>query len=453
MREVVIAGAGISGLALGWQLHQRGVCVRILESEARVGGKIQTFRDREYRCESGPASYADREPALRQLVHEFDLERGALDASPSGGARCVVVGRRLEVVPRSVREILASRLLPRRGKLRVLADLVLPRGPAGRGEEESVAAFARRRLGALAAERLFYPLVSGLYAGDPEQTSVRSAFPSLASLERDHRSLLLGMARAARSGGLSGGRIATFAEGMEQLPRALAGRLGAAISLGAPVRRLERAGSRFRVHVEERGAASEIGVDAVVLASPAHEAAKVLAALDGSAAEVLAGIPYVPVALVYAGISSSALERPLDAYGFLVPKSEPSEVLGGVFTSSVFPTHAPKGETLVSFRLGGARQPEVATRADDALAAVAGVELRDLLGARGGPSFLKVIRHAHALPQYTLGHNDRLAALDAAERRLPGLFFAGNAYRGLGIPDCVRNAGPLADRIVAFLGA
>ncbi len=452
MKRVVIVGAGISGLALARALRALGEEPLVLESEPRAGGKIRSQAADGFLWEWGPASFRDGDPAVAALLRELGLEARRMRASEAAKRRCVVVGSEVLPVPVSPGAFLLSRILPLRAKLRVFGELLLPRGPSGRGEEESVAAFACRRLGTTAAERLFYPLISALYAGDPEQISLPAMFPMLAELERDHRSLLLGALRTGlhrRAAELPS--IVSFPHGVEELTRALAQELGDGLRLRAAVRRVERCEGGYSLRVEERDRTVELGAAAVALTLPAHAAVSAMASLDVPAADALRAIPYIPVTLLHAGYPAGAFPRPLDAYGFLVPPTEPLRILGAVFISCVFPGRAPDRHVLVSIRIGGVRQPELAALPDGDLVDLVSAELRGPLGVQEPPSFVRICRHEHALPQYTLGHRDRIAAIDAAEERHPGLYITGKAYRGLGIPDCIRNAAPLAQRIVTFL--
>jgi oxygen-dependent protoporphyrinogen oxidase len=336
-------------------------------------------------------------------------------------------------------------------KARVLLDLVLPRGPAARGQEESVAAFARRRLGVIAGERLLQPLVSGLYAGDPERVSLPSAFPLIAAMERTGRSVLLGMRAqltAARRG--SAPRLASFVSGLDELTSALAAALGDDLRCGVAVRSVARQDSGFRVALHSGGAAETFEASAVVVAVPAYVAAAVVGGLDANVAEVLAQIPYVPVTLVHMGYPVSALAAPVHAYGFFVPPSEPLRALGGIFPSQFFPGRAPDGFHLFSIRTGGARHPEALTLPDADLVALADGELRGLVGLRTPPAFVHIVRHERGLPQYTLGHMNRLTAIMEGEKRTSGLFFHGNAYHNAGVPELVSRSAKLAERVAEF---
>jgi len=452
MPPVVVAGAGISGLALAFELRRLGVPVVVAEAEARAGGKIQSERRDGYLCERGPASFLDRSGELAALAQALGIEDRWLPAGDAARRRLVAAGGRLHAAPGTAGGFLASRLLPWSAKLRATLDLVLPRGPAAAGGDESVAAFGRRRLGRLAGERLLEPLVSGLYAGDPEQVSLPAAFPRVAAMERDRRSFLLAMrAELGEATGPGAPRLASFREGLGELTAALAARLGEDLRLGCRVQRLEARASGFHVTLAEGGSTRTFPAAAVALALPAHVGTSLIAPIDETLPAVLAAIPYVPVVLVHLGYPGSTLPRPLPAYGFFVPPSEPLRVLGGVFPSQFFPGRAPDGFHLFSVRTGGARHPEAVTMPAEDLVALADRELRGLCGLASAPSFSLVVRHERALPQYTLGHPGRVAALAAGELRHPGLFFHGNAYHNAGVPELISRSTKLAARIAAFV--
>jgi oxygen-dependent protoporphyrinogen oxidase len=457
MKRVVVAGAGISGLSLAFELERLGVSVLVLESERRAGGKIETDRRDGYICERGPASYLDRHNSITPLARHLGIEGRVLPAFDAGERRLVVADGRLHDTPLDAPAFLRSRLLPFSTKLRMLADLLLPRGPAARGQEESVTAFASRRLGTQAGERLLQPLVSGLYAGDPDAVSLPAAFPLMAALEREHRSLVLGMRadlkqqRAKRQTASDAPRLSSFLTGLDELTTALASKLGERLRLGTRIVQVERAVRGFRLAVDENGSSGTLDADALVLAIPSHQACAVVRPLDSDLSEVLTRIPYVPVALVHLGYVASALPRPVDAYGFFVPASERMKILGAIFASAIFPGRAPDRFLLFSVRTGGARHPDIARLPDDELTALAHADLRSLLGLAAPPTFVHIARHERALPQYTLGHMDRVATLEAGERRYPGLYFHGNAYHNAGVPELVSRSGKLARRLAEDL--
>jgi oxygen-dependent protoporphyrinogen oxidase len=454
MKRIVIAGAGISGLSLAFELERQGASVLVLESEARAGGKIETDRRDGYICERGPASYLDRGNHITNLARALGIAGRVLPALPPSERRLVVAEGRLHDTPLDAEALLRSRLLSWPGKVRLLADLFLPRGPSAAGAEESVAEFARRRLGEQAGERLLQPLVSGLYAGDATLVSLPSAFPMMATLEREHRSLILGLRadqKRAKSK-VDAPRLSSFVSGLDELTTALARSLGDRLRLGVRLVSVERAGAGFRLALEEKGQGSTLEADALVLAVPAHQATHVVRPLAPELSTVLAGIPYVPVALVHLGYFAAALPAAPDAYGFFVPASERLKILGAIYASAILAGRAPERFSLFSVRTGGARHPEMLNLPDEELVALAHADLRRLLGATAAPVFSHVVRHQRALPQYTLGHMQRVAAVQAGERQFPGLYFHGNAYHNAGVPELVGRSHQLAGRMLAELG-
>jgi oxygen-dependent protoporphyrinogen oxidase len=452
MKPVVVLGAGISGLTLAFELRRLGHPVLVLEGDHRAGGKIESDHRDGYLCERGPASYLDRSGSIAAVAKALGIEGRVLLAGDAADRRLVAANGRLHDTPTTAAAFAASSLLPWTAKLRASLDLVLPRGPSARGQDESVAAFARRRLGRVAGERLLQPLVSGLYAGDPEQVSLPAAFPLVAAMERNQRSFMLAMRKDfAAAKRKAAPRLASFHDGLEELPAALAAHLGPDLHLRARVLQVEKDGAGFRLAVDANGQTQTLQAEAVVVAIPAHVGTSVLSSLDGAIAGLLAQIPYVPVTLVHLGYPVAALPRPLDAYGFFVPPSEPLRVLGGIFPSQFLSQRAPAGFHLFSVRTGGARHPEAYTLPETDLVALADGELRGLLGLKTAPSFAHIVRHERALPQYTLGHMERVAGLEEGERRHPGLFFHGNAYHNAGVPELVSRSLKLAVRVAGFV--
>ncbi|MBI4509878.1 MAG: protoporphyrinogen oxidase [Deltaproteobacteria bacterium] len=449
--ECIVVGGGITGLAVAHLLRSRGIEPLLLEESERAGGKIRSDADSGFLCESGPTGFADREGVLTGILTNLGLMRRAVLAAPTYKKRSVTLGGRVVPVPTDPVRLAYSRLLPMKAKLRVLADLVLPRGPVVAGGDESVAAFARRRIGQVAANRIFFPLISGIYAGDPDAISLSAALPFFADLERNHRSLLLGLARTV-SRESARPRLHSFPSGMEEIARSLASDLGARVRFRSRALGISRSGSEFRVRVQFPDGTEELSARSLVLSLPAHAAVPVVDGFLPGVARHLAAIPYVPVTLVYLGYDNRAFAAPVDSYGFLVGFGENSDLLGGVFNSTFFPGRAPSGMTLISARMGGARRPELAHLPDGAIVERAHAEMAHLLGIRDRPVLVKIIRHARALPQYTLGHKERVAAIEAAELSSPGVVFAGSAFRGAGVVDCVRDALRAAGKVAMHLG-
>ncbi|MBI3077858.1 MAG: protoporphyrinogen oxidase [Deltaproteobacteria bacterium] len=315
-----------------------------------------------------------------------------------------------------------------------------------------------RRLGREALERVVQPLVAGIYAADPESLSLAATMPRFPELERQQRSLILGL-RAQRlqqepPAGTSGARwslFVTLAGGMAELVEALGQRLPAgAIRLRSPVASLARteAGRRWRVLLAD-GRALE--ADGVVLATPAHQTAGILAGLDAELASLLKGIPYTSSATVTLAYRREALAHPLDGFGFIVPRSEGRQVLASTFSSVKYPGRAPDGHVLLRAFLGGTLGGTASQLEDEALEQAVREEMAALLGISTAPLLTRVHRHPAALPQYRVGHLNRLAAIEARLRQHPGLTLAGNAYRGVGIANCIHSGEEAVERLLAAL--
>jgi len=457
--DIVIVGGGMSGLATALALQdvalERGRAVPrlvVLEAEARCGGKIATEHSDGYICEWGVNGFLNKEPRTIDLVRRLKLEDRLLPASGAYNKRYLFTRGKLRAVHMHPVKFLFSRLLPWRAKLRLLREPWV-REPAPDGDE-SVASFARRRIGPIAAEVLVDSMQTGIYAGDFEQMSVRSCFPRVVEVEREYGSLIRGMMQLARERKTKGqplpgagptGHLTSFRGGMQVLIDALAATLGDAVQLRTPVRRIGLEEGRLVVEPEGREA---LRPAAVVLACPAHAAARMTAGLDAELSAELGAIRYPPMAVVCLGYPVAQLRRPVDGFGFLAPRSAGLRMLGALWASATFPDNAPEGQVLIRAMLGGARDLGVLELDDEELVRLTAGELERAQGAMGPPSFVRVFRHPLAIPQYLVGHQERLARIDARVGRLPNLFVTGNAYRGIGVNDCARLARPVAEAVL-----
>ncbi len=462
-RDIIVIGAGISGLACAFRLKSLGVDVLLLEISEKVGGVIQSERIGDFLIERGPNSSQGAEELL-SLVEELGINDEMVEGDPKAPAY-VYFRRRLHPVPSSPAAFLGSRLLSLRGKLRILLE---PFIPVRRSEtEESVFAFARRRIGREAAERMVAPFVSGIYAGDADQLSVKAAFPKLSNLEAEYGGLIRGTiakAREARSKKKSVNavldkaaparrRLISFKNGMLTLPQTLASRLGedlitgcTRISLSAISSQTAK-GINFSVAFERGGVFEKLSCKEVVIATPSGAAATLIHPISEELSELLKEIKYPPLSILSIAYDSSKIKTPLNGFGFLVAPSEGLNILGCVWNSSLFPGRAPSGKTLLTVFIGGARNPESARRGDDELLSMAHKELRDVLGISGEPQLVAVTRWERAIPQYGLGHHSRVQRIEEILKDLKGLHLAGNYLHGVSTGDCVKEALETAEKL------
>ncbi len=460
----MIVGGGVAGmtaaLAIADTATARGQPVpelTVLEAEPRVGGKVQTSREEGYLCEWGVNGFLNKEPRTLELCQRLGLQGELLPAAGAFNKRYIYTRGKLRAVHMHPLKFMFSGLLPLGAKLRILREPWVKTPPPADGADESIAAFARRRIGPIAAQVLVDSMQTGIYAGDPEQMSVKACFPRVVEVEREHGSLIRGMMRLARErrgkgeplpGAGPSGHLTSFKGGMQVLVDRLATELGARVRLRAPVRSVGREDGRLGVALEGE---SPLRADAVVLACPAHAAARITAGLDPALAAVLGEIPYPPMAVVCLGYPNERLRHPLDGFGFLTPRADGLRILGALWASATFPENAPESHGLIRVMLGGARDLSILELSDEALVKLACEEIDRVQGLDGPPAFARVFRHTLAIPQYLLGHEDRLRRMDERLAEQPGLLLTGNAYRGIGVNDCARNAWPIAEAVLAGL--
>jgi oxygen-dependent protoporphyrinogen oxidase len=459
-RRVVIAGAGITGLVAAHRLLEKepGLDVALLEAAGRSGGNMGTESVDGFLFERGPNGFTDAVPSTLELARGLGLVERLIASGPLAKRRYLLKRGKLHALPSGPLGLLASPLLSVRGRLRLITEPL--RGPASPEMEESVAAFGRRRLGREATFTLLDPFVTGVYAGDMERLSMAAAFPRAVALEREHGSLLKGLAARARArrkeaagggapaGGGLAGTLHSFRGGLQDLADALESRLGGRARLRAPVEAVRRKGAAYDVVLRD---GSSLPADAVVAAMPAPRAATLFSAWNADLSNALEEIPYAPVAVVCLGYPRERIAHPLDGFGFLVPRDQGLRTLGAIWVSSVFPEHAPEGAASLRVLLGGARDPEVVGLSEEDLRSLVLAEVGPVLGIRGEPSAWRVYRYPVGIPQYNIGHSKRLRRIDGWLRSLPGLFLTGNAYRGVGLNDCVAEGGRVAGEVLSYL--
>jgi protoporphyrinogen/coproporphyrinogen III oxidase len=458
--RVVIAGGGLSGLALGYRLREWLPSVRltIIEKQSRPGGNILTSDRDGFRVEGGPNGIFDARPSTLQLCKDLGLGDRLIPASEgSRKNRYLFLDGRLRALPKSLWSFLLSPVLSWRGKVSLLAERYRGRPPEVL-PDESVAAFARRRTGDEVARVLADAAVSGIYAGDPELLSVGAAFPRLRQFERDHGSVLRGFAAAAhgrRQEAAARGerpqpqRLWSFREGLRVLVDALGERLSDALVTGVHVRRLERSSAGWVAHGEGK---DRWEADAVVLTSPAYTQAEIVADLDPGLAQEMADIAYNRIAVVALGFRRAEIGKVPDGFGYIAPQNTRRDVLGVQWCSSVFPDRAPPGTVLWRALCGGWHRGEMADWPDDRLVQAVRSELRIAMGVTAAPVFQHIVRWPAAIPQYLIGHLDRVKRIEARASAYPGLFVGGNAYHGVALNDCAEQAVILADRVAGYIG-
>ena len=462
-RRVVVVGGGIAGLATALRVQKgmqdleiRGSVV-VLEAGNRLGGNICTHEIDGFTVECGPNGFLDSVPATLDLVRDVGLEDRLVKASPEAAERYIWRGGRLHRVPSGPLGLLTGGLLSPAGRLRVLGEPFQPRGNVD--ADESVRAFAARRIGPEAADVLVDAMVSGVFAGDARRLSLPAAFPRMREMEARHGSLVRAMiARRrgrARSGGGPGGpagTLTTFRDGMAALPRALGERLDGAVRLNEAVRGLRRDSvtGEWTVVTSRH---DEITADHVVLALPARMAAPIAETVSTGLASALRGFRAAPLAVVALGYEADDLAGAPDGFGFLAPRGEGLRMLGCLRDSTIFPGRAPDGRVLLRVMIGGAHDPEAADLADEDLLEIVRRELALTLGVEAEPVMSRIYHHPLGIAQYELGHLTRVTQVRMLLEALPGLSVTGSSYGGVSMNACIEAAYREATEIVEALAA
>lgn len=438
MSRIAVVGGGIAGLTAGYRLSDAHDVV-VFERESTAGGKIRSQKiEGGFLFEWGPSGFLASAEAVQSLIDELGLRDVLTPASEAAKKRFIYWRGALHALPAKPPDALKMTILSPLGKLRALRELFVAKGTAA--EDESVLAFVQRRFGREVAERLVAPALLGISGGDAATTSVAAIFPRLRELEAEHGSVIRGMMKGPRrSTGLM-----TFADGgMQTLTDRLAARLGDRFRGGTAVERIERDGAGWRVvH-----AGGETAVDGVIVATPADAAARLIDGVDATLAAHLREIPYAPMRAVGVAFRANDVPVPLDGFGFLAARNQGVRLLGAFFTSTIVPEHAPAGTAYLRIFLGGATDPDIAALDAEAVKAIVLGDLRTILGITAPPIAHHEVLWPQAIPQYGLRHRAIVTAIEAREAQLPGFALAGNAYRGLGVGDNVRDARAVADRI------
>ena len=454
--SIAIIGGGITGLTAAFRLRRAGVPVTLYEASNRVGGVIQTTCRDGFLAECGPNTILETSPIVSDLVRDLRIESLRLYSDPAARNRYVLRNGTPTPVPDSAAGMFTSRLFSASAKLRLLAEPFLRR--AAPEVEESVSEFVLRRLGREFLDYAINPMIGGIYAGDPTRLSVTHAFPKLHATEQRYGSLILGQifgARERRNSKEVSKQSApkfSFRDGLQTMINALQHELHDAIWLRSTVKALRKTENGWRVTIFQAGLESEYEHDAVLLAAPAFKLGEIpVRGLDNVSLEPLREMIYAPAASLVLGFRREDVAHPLDGFGVLVPEVERRNILGAIFSSSLFPYRAPAGHVTISCYMGGMRAPELATRDTASAVALALDDLRVMLGVRGKPVFVHHTVFPKAIPQYEVGFGRFRNWMNQLEANAPGLFLAGHFRDGISLSDSIVSGDRAAERLGAFV--
>jgi oxygen-dependent protoporphyrinogen oxidase len=468
--KIAVIGGGISGLAAAYTLQETSrekglnATVFLVEAENRLGGKIITEQVDGFTIDGGPDCFIRQKPWAAQLAGKIGLHDELIGTNDERRKTYVVEKGKLVPLPDGVMLIIPTRIMPFAlsplisplGKLRMGLDLLIP--PFKGEGDESIGDFVRRRLGTEALEKIAEPLLSGIHVSDPEKQSLLATFPRFRALEQNHGSLIQGMLKERKR---TGQQKPVSADGPTSIFLSLRGGMGQLVSrletslqdvqllCGQSVTALERqSGGGFHINLSGH---APLDVDAVILAIPAHAASRLVEGFAPKIARDLQKIRYVSTATISLAYRKSDIRRPFSGFGFVIPRKEKRDISACTWTSIKFDHRAPEGMVLLRCFVGGPGKEEMVSRSDEEMIAIARRELNSLMGLDASPIFSRIFRWEKANPQYDVDHLPLVRHIFDQCEEIPGLYLAGSAYEGVGIPDCIRQGQHAAENVLGFM--
>jgi len=442
--KITILGAGISGLSAAYWLQKAGWDITVLEAAREPGGSMITQREEGFLIDYGPNSGLDTTPLISQMVAELDLTEEIVYANEVGNKRYILKNQRLHALPTNPLAFLKTDLFSLKAKLRLLAEPFI--GPSPDGYYQSISQFVERRLGREFLDYAVNPFVAGVFAGNPDDLSVKSAFPKLYRLEEVYGGLIKGFIKGAKERkkrpetSKQSARMFSFRSGMQVFPRAIAAKTGIRFQYGCQVEKVVRRQNRFVILFGRNGTTQEYETDIVLAAIPAYGAATVFAEMDPQLCLHLKDIYYPPVKVLYLGYRKAAIRQPLDGFGFLIPEKEKKTFLGAIWSSTIFPERSRDDMAAFTLFIGGARSPELFEGDHDLLNKAVINEFHEIMGINENPLFMREMMWPRAIPQYKIGYVAHERYFEKFERDNPGIFLSGNYRGGISVGDCIKNS-------------
>lgn len=441
--KIAIIGAGITGLTTACELQNSGYSVHLFEKRSEPGGAIKSARHDGWLIEYGPNTLLLKDQEIKDFLEDAGMGTELAEANQEADKRYIVKNGSLEPLPSSLMTAINTPLFSIQGKLRILLEPFITRS---RNRDQTVADFVERRLGKEILDYAINPFVAGIFANNPDELSLRHAFPVMDDLEKSYGSLIVGaVSKAFKKTGSNKTerKLVSFNDGLQSLPSALVGRL----------KHCHYNHNIKSVQFREEGwvVDTQMGkygpYDQVVITIPLHKWTKNLLPVQSGELRALENVKYPPLSVILIGFKKEHVEHPLDGFGFLVPKNENRSVLGALFSSTLFKNRAPEDHHLLTVFVGGGRQPELAEKESEELLKIVLQDLNELIGLNGDPVFKEHVYWPHSIPGYFPGYDKVLETLADIEERNAGLYLAGNFREGISVPDCIKNGLRLSERI------
>ncbi len=450
-KKVAIIGAGISGLTTAYFLAKNGFDVTVLEKKREVGGSIETVKEKGFLFDRGPNSGLETTPVLSKLVSDLKLEDDLVYANKEASKRYILRDNMLHPLPMNPAAFLKTKLFSSKAKTRLFAEPFI--GRSKDGYYQSIAEFVKRRLGQEFLDYAINPFVAGVYAGNPEELSVHSAFPKLYELEEKYGGLIVGTIKSIKERrqraekSKQSARMFSFTDGMQKLPNAISSFLGEKVHTFCDVTSIEKSEAGYKIKYNNAGHLKEMNCEILISTLPAYIASEIFKNWDEKLTEHLNAIYYPPVLALMLGYNKESIRQSLDGFGFLVPAKERRSFLGAIWSSVIFPNRADDDKTAFTLFVGGARDPEVGNIEKEILIKKVRGEFEKIMGITEEPVYTSYKYWTKAIPQYNIGYIEHERFFDDFEKNHPGLYFSGNYRGGISIGDCLKNGELLAEKI------
>lgn len=453
-KKVVVLGAGISGLTIAYLLNKNGFDVNVLEKKDEPGGSIETKTEAGYLFDRGPNSGLETHPLIGQLVEELGLQNELVYANKEANKRYILKNGELHALPMSPPGLIKTNLFSAKAKLRILAEPFI--GRSKDGYYQSISRFVERRLGREFLDYAINPFVAGVYAGNPDELSVKSAFPKLYELEEKYGGLIVGTIKSIRERkrrpekSKQSAKMFSFKSGMNVFPQKISDFLKEKVSFETEVTSVENLNGGYRVKYAQNQKRNSIDCDILVSAIPAYAAANIVKDLDVNTAEHLLNIYYPPVLVLYIGYEKSAINRPLDGFGFLIPSKEKKSFLGAIWSSVLFPQRCENDKASFTIFVGGSRNPQFAEQDKNEIVVRVLKEFREIMKINSDPVFLTSKFWDKAIPQYNIGYIEHEKAFEEFEKNFPGFILTGNYRGGISLGDCVKSSELVYKKVITI---
>ena len=454
-KKIAILGAGISGLTTAYLLHREGYDVTVIEKKKNVGGSMESISKDGYMIDLGPNSGLETSPLIARLVEDLNLKDEFIYAGKQGNKRYILRDGVLHPLPMSPPAFLKTKLFSGGAKLRLLAEPFI--GRSKDGYYQSISDFVRRRLGREFLDYAINPFVAGVYAGNPDNLSVKSAFPKLYALEEKYGGLIVGTVKSIKERkqraekSKQSAKMFSFKSGMQTLPKTIAEKLGDNVITSAEVKSIKKEEGDYKITFEKDGTLHELRCDVLLSTMPAYSASSLFKDIDGTLSEHLSQIYYPPVYVMFLGYNKKDIKQPLDGFGYLIPSKEKKSYLGAIWSSVIFENRAPEGVASFTIFVGGARNPEIENADKDELFNRVISEFESQMGISNKPVFSIYKFWPKAIPQYNIGYIEHENYFDEFEKNNPGIVLGGNYRGGISVGDCIKNSELVYNKIINLL--